>query len=62
MRQGPIRAALRHSKPACHPAREAFLWASSERREGMILAVEMMMKEIRVWGAGCRLEEAREGC
>lgn len=51
-----------HSKPACHQAGETFPWASRERRGGMILAVEMMRKEIRVWGGGCRLEEARAGC
>jgi hypothetical protein len=47
-----------HSKPVCHQAREA----SRERREGMVLVVEKMVKEIRVWGHGCRLEEVREGC
>lgn len=46
MRQGTHQDCLQtHGKPVCHQAREASLWASRDRREGLVLAVEKTVRK-----------------
>lgn len=60
MRQGTHQDCLQmHGKPVCHQAREASLWASRDRREGLVLAVEKttLGRQLQFWGSQDRVIE-----